>query len=144
MRKKIFRSHKSLFSFLIVFLLFINLFILCEDNLIVWIKAVYRNSQLQEEKKYYIEQIDKTTKEMEQFYQDHSNIERLAREKYKMLGSRSKPSDRHTAFPPLLANHVNSEGTHGDPGMTRVSVTTASLDSQEKSSAMQIPLQAPG
>ncbi|MBQ5778579.1 MAG: hypothetical protein IIW13_01155 [Paludibacteraceae bacterium] len=87
MRKKIFRSHKSLFSFLIVFLLFINLFILCEDNLIVWIKAVYRNSQLQEEKKYYIEQIDKTTKEMEQFYQDHSNIERLAREKYKMKQS---------------------------------------------------------
>ena len=53
MSKKIFRSHKSLFSFLIVFLLFINLFILCEDNLFVWIKAVYRNSQLQEEKKYY-------------------------------------------------------------------------------------------
>jgi cell division protein FtsB len=87
MSKKIFRSHKSLFSFLIVFLLFINLFILCEDNLIVWIKAVYRNSQLQEEKKYYIEQIDKTTKEMEQFYQDHNNIERLAREKYKMKQS---------------------------------------------------------
>ncbi len=87
MNKKIFRSHKSLFSFLIVFLLFINLFILCEDNLFVWIKAVYRNSQLQEEKKYYIEQIDKTTKEMEQFYQDHNNIERLAREKYKMKQS---------------------------------------------------------
>lgn len=87
MSKKIFRSHKSLFSFLIVFLLFINLFILCEDNLIVWIKAVYRNGQLQEEKKYYIEQIDKTTKEMEQFYQDHNNIERLAREKYKMKQS---------------------------------------------------------
>lgn len=87
MSKKIFRSHKSLFSFLIVFLLFINLFILCEDNLIVWIKAVYRNNQLQEEKKYYIEQIDKTTKEMEQFYQDHNNIERLAREKYKMKQS---------------------------------------------------------
>ena len=87
MSKKIFRSHKSLFSFLIVFLLFINLFILCEGNLIVWIKAVYRNSQLQEEKKYYIEQIDKTTKEMEQFYQDHNNIERLAREKYKMKQS---------------------------------------------------------
>ncbi|MBO7202536.1 MAG: hypothetical protein J6V30_03220 [Paludibacteraceae bacterium] len=87
MSKKIFRSHKSLFSFLIVFLLFINLFILCEDNLFVWIKAVYRNSQLQEEKKYYIEQIDKTTKEMEQFYQDHNNIERLAREKYKMKQS---------------------------------------------------------
>jgi cell division protein FtsB len=87
MSKKIFRSHKSLFSFLIVFLLFINLFIFCEDNLIVWIKAVYRNSQLQEEKKYYIEQIDKTTKEMEQFYQDHNNIERLAREKYKMKQS---------------------------------------------------------
>ena len=47
------------------------------------------------------------------------------------LGSGSKPSDRHTAFPPLLTKHVNSEGAHGDPGMTRVSVTTASLDSQE-------------
>ena len=47
------------------------------------------------------------------------------------LESGSKPSDRHTAFPPLLSNHVNSEGAHGDPGMIRVIVTAASLDSQE-------------
>lgn len=46
------------------------------------------------------------------------------------LGSGSKPSGRPSAFPPLLSNHVNSEGAHADPGMTRVSVTTASLDSQ--------------
>ena len=46
------------------------------------------------------------------------------------VGGTSRDSSGFGAMP-LLANHVNSEGTHGDPGMTRVIVTTASLDSQE-------------
>lgn len=31
---------------------------------------------------------------------------------------------------PMLSSRVNSEGSRGDPGMTRVSVTMASLDFQ--------------
>ena len=68
----------------------------------------------------------------------------LGSERWTCPGIWFQASGRHTAFPPLLANHENSEGAHGDPGVTRVSVTTASLDSQGKSSSVHMPLQAPG
>lgn len=68
----------TLFVF-IIWLLFFD-----SNNLIDRIKEVHHLKQLEKDKKYYIERIDKDSKRLEQLKTNNKNLEKFAREQYLM------------------------------------------------------------
>jgi len=66
-------------SIFIIWLLFID-----HNNLIDRIKEVHHLRQLEKDKKYYIERIDKDSKRLEQLKTNNKNLEKFAREQYLM------------------------------------------------------------
>ena len=63
----------------IVWLLFFD-----RNNLIDRVKELRHLHQLEKDKKYYIERIDKDSKRLEQLKTNNKNLEKFAREQYLM------------------------------------------------------------
>jgi len=76
-----FAKNKFIFTLLIfiVWLLFFD-----RNNLIDRVKELNHLRQLEKDKKYYIERIDKDSKRLEQLITNNKNLEKFAREQYLM------------------------------------------------------------
>lgn len=81
--KKILPYVKNKFIItLVVFFIWILFF--DRNNLIDRAKELQHLHQLQKDKKYYIERIDKDSKRLEQLKTNNKNLEKFAREQYLM------------------------------------------------------------
>lgn len=81
--KKILPFIKNKFILtILIFLIWILFF--DRNNLIDRVKELRHLNQLEKDKKYYIERIDKDSKRLEQLKTNNKNLEKFAREQYLM------------------------------------------------------------
>ena len=72
-------------KFILTFIIFITwLLFFDRNNLIDRAKELRHLNQLEKDKKYYIERIDKDSKRLEQLKTNNKNLEKFAREQYLM------------------------------------------------------------
>lgn len=81
--KKVFRILKNKYV-LILIIFFFWLLIFDKNNLIERAKELKKLQQLEKDKKYYLERIEKDSKQMNELKTNNENLEKFAREQYLM------------------------------------------------------------
>jgi len=81
--KKVFRILKNKYVFILI-IFFFWLLIFDKNNLIERAKELKKLQQLEKDKKYYLERIEKDSKQMNELKTNDENLEKFAREQYLM------------------------------------------------------------